>query len=143
MTSSKMPSRRQLKVARVIKEAVSDILRNQLNDPRVDGLISITEVDVSPDMRTCDVFLSILSPSEVAARDTFRAVVHATKYIQGEVGKRMTTRYFPALNFKEDVKVKKTLEVLKLIDQASSEYKDKDVEDNGQEDLENSDGGME
>jgi len=143
MTSSKMPSRRQLKVARVIKEVVSEIIRDQLNDPRIDGLISITEVDVSPDMRTCDIFLSILSSSDAAARDTFRAVVHATKYIQSELGKQMTMRYFPHLNFKEDVKVKKTLETLRLIDKATSEYKDKDPQHNQQDELENSDGDIE
>lgn len=127
----------------MIKEAISEILRNQLNDPRINGLISITEVDVSPDMRTADIFLSILSPSEVAARDTFRAVVHATGYIQAEVGKRMTSRYFPCLNFKEDKKVKKTLEILKLIDRASAEYKEEDIELSEQEDLEISDGNKE
>ena len=143
MTSRKLPSRRQEKVARVIKEAVSDIVRNQLNDPRIEGLVSVTEVDISPDLKTADVFLSVLASSETAARKTFSAISHATGYIQTEVGSRMTSKYFPRLNFCEDKKVKKTLETLKLIDQAAEELREKDAQRRDQEEFENSNGDQE
>ena len=130
-------------MARVIKEAVSDIVRNQLNDPRIEGLVSVTEVDISPDLKTADVFLSVLASSETAARKTFSAISHATGYIQTEVGSRMTSKYFPRLNFCEDKKVKKTLETLKLIDQAAEELREKDAQRRDQEEFENSNGDQE
>ena len=143
MASRKLPSRRQEKVARIIKEAVSDIIRNQLNDPRMDGLVSVTDVDISPDLKTADVFLSILATNDTAARKTFAAINHATGYIQTEVGSRMTSKYFPRLNFCEDKKVKKTLETLKLIDEAAQELREKDAQRIDQEDSENSNGDQE
>ncbi|MHC4355618.1 MAG: ribosome-binding factor A [Planctomycetota bacterium] len=61
-----MPTRRQEKVARVVKEAVSDAIANHLSDPRIEGLVSVTEVDVAPDMRTADVYVSILGKNEAS-----------------------------------------------------------------------------
>ena len=119
-----MPSRRQEKIARVIKEAASEIISNRLSDPRIEGLVSITEVDTSPDLRNATIYLSILAPDEKIAARTFEAITHAKGYIQTEIGRRMTTRYYPKLTILQDKKVKKTLETLKLIDQAAQEYSD-------------------
>ncbi|MHC4232192.1 MAG: ribosome-binding factor A, partial [Planctomycetota bacterium] len=57
-----MTSRRQYKIARVIRESVSKTILRGLSDPRINGLISVTEVDVSPDMKNATVYLSILTP---------------------------------------------------------------------------------
>ena len=121
-----MPSRRQERVARVIKESVSDSIRNHVSDPRINGMVSVTEVDVSPNLRKADVFLTILSPNDKARRRTFSAILHATKHIQTRLGKMMTTKFCPHLEFHEDVKFKKTLDVLNLIDETAKEYRDND-----------------
>ena len=132
-----MPSRRQEKICRVIKEAVSDIIQNRLSDPRIEGFVTVTEVDVSPDLKNADVFLSIMASEPKIAARTFTAITHATGHIQTEVGRRMTTKFFPKLTFKEDTKVKKTLETLKLIDEAAKEFHEKDAQRQNQQDSEN------
>lgn len=119
-----MPSRRQEKVARVIKESIGDIIQNRLSDPRIKGFITVTEVDVSPDLRKADVFVSIMAETETAARLTFRAIEHAAKHIQSLVAHKMTGKYLPSLHFHEDQKLKKTLETLKMIEEAADEFKD-------------------
>ncbi|MFA6176458.1 MAG: ribosome-binding factor A, partial [Phycisphaerae bacterium] len=58
-----MAQRRQERMARVVKEAVSDIVNNHLQDPRIEGFISITEVKIEPDLKKADVFLSIMGAS--------------------------------------------------------------------------------
>ena len=128
-----MPSRRQEKVCRVIKEGVSDIIRKKLNDPRIEGLVSVTEVDVSPDLKNADVYFSILAPDKKIAERTLEAINHAKGYIQTEVGRRMTTKYYPKLTIREDTKLKKTLETLKLIDEAAKELHEKDAQRQQQE----------
>lgn len=117
-----MPSRRQEKIARVIKEAASDIISNRLSDPRIEGLVSITEVDTSPDLKNATIYLSILAVDDKIAERTFEAITHARGFIQTEIGRRMTTKYYPKLTIRHDTKVKKTLETLKLIDQATEEF---------------------
>jgi ribosome-binding factor A len=121
-----MPSRRQEKVARVVRESVSDTISNRLNDPRIEGFVSVTEVDVSPDLRKAEVGLSILASSEAAGRRTFAAIEHARSHIQALLGERMTSKYCPRIQFHEDKKLKKTLETLNLIESVSKEFKEQD-----------------
>ena len=92
-----MPSRRQEKVARVIRESVSDTIANRLNDPRIEGFVSVTEVDMSPDLRNAYVFLSVMADDDTVRRRTFRAIEHATKYIQARLSHRMTSKFCPHL----------------------------------------------
>jgi ribosome-binding factor A len=116
------PSRRQEKVARVIRESVSDTIANRLNDPRIEGLVSITEVDVSPDLKNADVGLSILAANEHRQRQTFHAIQHATRHIQACLGRALTSKFCPRLRFHRDTKLHKTLDTLRLIDAAAREY---------------------
>jgi ribosome-binding factor A len=117
-----MPSRRQQKIARVIKESVSQTIQMRLADPRITGLVSVTEVDISPDSKQATVSLSIMAEDEKHRQQTFGAIQHAAGRIQGQLGHDLTGRSCPHLTFKEDEKVKKTLETLRLIEQAQQEY---------------------
>lgn len=126
MSGRTEPSRRQEKVARVIRESVSDTIANHLNDPRIKGIVSITEVDISPDLRNAQVSLSIMAPDEKAQRRTFDAICHATRHIQSRLGSALTSKYCPHLHFIQDEKLKKTLETLNLIDAVSKELHEKD-----------------
>ena len=120
--TKKMVSRRQHKIARVILESVSKTILNRLSDPRVNGLISVTEVDVSPDMKNATVYLSILTPENRGQDTIFEAVCHAVGHIQHQLGFELTGKCCPKLQFKQDQKVKKTLETLRLIEEAEHEY---------------------
>ena len=132
-----MPSRRQQKVARVIKESVSDTICNRLSDPRIKGIVSVTEVDVSPDMRNADVFLSIMAESETQRKMTFTAIEHATGKIQAQLKRKMTSKYCPKVHVREDTKLKNTLETLRLIEEAASEYRARDEQVSGEGESEN------
>jgi len=117
-----MASRRQQKVARVIRESVSKTILTGLSDPRVHGLISVTEVDVSPDMKNATVYLSILTPENRGQDTIFEAMCHANAHFQHELSGELTGKCCPKLKFKQDQKVKKTLETLRLIEEAEHEY---------------------
>ncbi|MBN1456965.1 MAG: 30S ribosome-binding factor RbfA [Sedimentisphaerales bacterium] len=121
-----MPSRRQEKVARIIKESVSDSIANHLSDPRIEGLISITEVDISPNLRKADVYVSIMAADEKTQNRTFAAIEHAAKHIQTRLGHKMTSKFCPHLEFHQDEKFKKTIETLNLIDEAAKEFRQKE-----------------
>ena len=124
-----MPTRRQEKVARVVKEVVCDAVANHLNDPRIEGLVSVTKVDMAPDLRSADVYLSIFGSDETAQNKTFIAITHARSRIQSLLAGRLQCKFCPVLQFHRDEKLKKTLETMKLIDQAANELKKKDSVD--------------
>lgn len=124
-----MTSRRQQKIARVIRESVSKTILRGLSDPRVKGLISVTEVDVSPDMKNATVYLSILTPENRGQDTIFEAVCHAASHFQHQLSGELTGKCCPQLQFKQDQKVKKTLETLRLIEQAEHEYSGHPLQD--------------
>lgn len=113
-----MATRRQEKVARIIKESVSDCITNHLSDPRIEGLISVTKVDISPDLRNVDVFISVFGKDEAAQNKTFNAITHATKRIQAFMAHNLNSKFCPVLHLKYDENFKKTLETMRLIDEA-------------------------
>ena len=113
-----MKSRRQEKVARIIKESVSDCIHNHLSDPRIEGLVSVTQVDISPDLRNVDVYISVFGKDETSQNKTFDAIVHAAKRIQTFMARDLQSRFCPILHFKKDENFKKTLETMRLIDEA-------------------------
>ncbi|MBM4026827.1 MAG: 30S ribosome-binding factor RbfA [Planctomycetes bacterium] len=123
-----MPTRRQEKVARVIREVVSDAIANHLSDPRITGFVSVTRVDVTPDLRSADVYLSILAPDDTAKELTFTAITHARTRIQSFLAEALESKFCPVLRFQQDEQFRKTLEVMKLIDQVASERQKKDTD---------------
>jgi ribosome-binding factor A len=114
-----MQSRRQEKLASIIREAVSDVLLRGLGDPRVEGVISVTEVKMTPDMRTADVFISIMSAKDPTGKKCFDGIRHASGYIQSQVASYINMRFCPVLQFHLDEKIKKVMETMRLIDEAN------------------------
>jgi ribosome-binding factor A len=121
-----MPTRRQEKVARVVKEAVSDAIANHLGDPRIEGLVSVTRVEMAADLRSASVYVSIFGKDDASQNSTFTAITHARSRIQSLLAGRMQSKFCPVLRFHKDEKLKKTLETMKLIDQAVGELDEKE-----------------
>ncbi|MBE3142551.1 MAG: 30S ribosome-binding factor RbfA [Planctomycetes bacterium] len=124
-----MPTRRQEKIARVVKEAVSDAIANHLSDPRIEAFVSVTRVEVSADMRIADVYLSMFGGTETAQNKTFAAILHARSRIQTVLAEQSQSRFCPVINIHRDENFKKSLEIMKLIDGLAAEFKDKDSVD--------------
>jgi ribosome-binding factor A len=136
-----MPTRRQEKAARVVRDVVSEAIANHLNDPRLKGLISVTRVEMLPDLRSADVYLSFFAQSEADKARGFEAVNHARKRIQSLLGDALESKFCPVLRFHMDEQFHKTLEVMRLIDEVSNERRKEtgepdDLEDPGEPEVE-------
>ena len=112
----------------MVKEGVSDAIAHHLSDPRIEGFVSVTRVDMATDLRNADVYVSIFGRDESAQNKTFSAITHAKNRIQSLVAGRLQSKFCPVLHFYRDEKFKKTLETMKLIDQAVSELEKEDPE---------------
>ena len=115
-----MATRRQEKVARVVKETVSEAIAHHLSDPRIEGFVSVTRVEMSPDLRNANVYLSIFGKNEVSQNKTFMAITHAKSRIQSIVAGALSSKFCPVLHIYMDEKFKKTLDIMNLIDKAVS-----------------------
>lgn len=124
-----MATRRQEKVARVVKEGVSNAIAHHLSDPRIEGFVSVTRVDMAANLRNADVYVSIFGGNKAAQNKTFAAITHAKSRIQSLVAGKLQSKFCPVLHFYRDEKFKKALEIMKLIDQTASEPEKEDPEE--------------
>lgn len=111
-----------------MKEAVSDAIANHLNDPRIEGFVSVTRVEVTADLRNASVFVSVFGGTQATQNKTFAAITHARSRIQALVAGQVQTKFCPVLRFFTDEKFKKTLETMELIDKAVKELEQRDAE---------------
>ncbi len=113
----------------MVKEGVSDAISHHLSDPRIEGFVSVTRVEMAADLRNADVYVSIFGKDESAQNKTFAAIIHAKSRIQSLVAGKLQSKFCPVLHFYSDEKFKKTLETMKLIDQAVGELEKEDPEE--------------
>lgn len=85
----------------VLREELASILSTEIKDPRVSGLVSITGVQASPDLRRAKVYVSIMGPSEDQAV-TVATLKAATGFIRRLVAERVPLRFVPELEFQLD-----------------------------------------
>ncbi len=110
-------SRRTERVNDLLREEISDLLLREIKDPRVGGLVTITEVDVSPDLRRAKVYVSVLGSDEEKT-GTFRALGAAGHFVERELRKRLTIRRIPELAFLPDDSIARGARILSLLDEA-------------------------
>ena len=112
---------RQQKVASQIKRAVSLILARDMADPRLNALITVTGVDVTPDLREARVRVSILQVSGPPPATIIQGLHSAAGNIQAELASALPLRYAPRLSFILDESLKKQAEILKKLDAQAAE----------------------
>jgi len=115
----KKGGRRGRRVASVIREVVSRVLVTELSDPRM-GLVTVTGVDVSADLRIADVRVSVLGEAK-ARNQCMEAIAHSRGHIQQRVADAIDMKYCPLLRFHLDDSVKKSVAVSALIAKARAE----------------------
>jgi ribosome-binding factor A len=116
--SGQQPEARSQRLQRIEHEIVrelSEIVHEQLKDPRV-GFVTITGAHVSPDLRTARVFASPLG-DERTARQTMRGLQSAAGFLSAELGKRLQTRNTPTLTFTRDTSIERGVRVTTMIDE--------------------------
>ena len=98
---SKTIPARGLRIADQIQRDLTEIIAFELKDPRV-GMITITEVQITPDYAHAKVFFTMLSDDVEAIQNTVAGLTTAAGYIRGQLGKRLHIHTLPALHFTHD-----------------------------------------
>jgi ribosome-binding factor A len=113
-------SRRTERVNDLIRDELSDLLLREINDPRLGGLISITRVEVSPDLANARVFVSVMAGEE-EKKQALKALTAASGFMHRELKKRIEIRKIPFLQFRLDTSIEEGAEVLSLLDKVHDE----------------------
>lgn len=93
-----MGRQRRQRVAEEIKKEVSEIIRFELKDPGLEGMTSITDVEVSGDLRYAKIFVSIYANKEEQEK-ALKILQKASGFIRSEIGKRIRLRHVPEIEF--------------------------------------------
>jgi ribosome-binding factor A len=104
---------RKQQVESLLKRTISELLVRKVSDPRIEGMVSVTSVDVSPDLSQATVRVSIL-PSK-HEKTTVAGLNHAASYIHGLVRKAVSLRTVPHLTFRLDSELKRQAAVIEAI----------------------------
>lgn len=110
------------RLAEEFKKEISDIIQNEIKDPRV-GFVSIINVQVSGDLRHAKVFVSILG-NDHDIDDTMAALKNATGFVRREVARRVQLRYTPEIVFVYDDSIVYGAKISKLLHEVISEGND-------------------
>ena len=95
-----MAGHRSDRVGALLQSALSELLLRGVKDPRV-GMVTITGVKLSPDLKHASVYISTLGDDEAHAR-TLAGLASARTYLQSQVGRRLGLRFTPELRFEID-----------------------------------------
>ena len=93
-----VPGHRHERIAEEIRHEVGIMLEGELKDPRILGLVTVTEVRVSAGLKQARVFVSVLG-SESEQQSTLKGLVAAAGYVRLEIGQRLQLRRGPEIHF--------------------------------------------
>ncbi|MBM3119114.1 MAG: 30S ribosome-binding factor RbfA [Chloroflexi bacterium] len=112
-------TRRTERISSLIQQEISDLLREQINDPRLASLISVTRVSTSPDLRHAKVFVSTLG-DEANKSEILQGFAAASGFLRRQLANRLRIKHMPELSFHLDDSIERGAEVLRLIEQVTS-----------------------
>ena len=93
-------SNRMDKINEELRKELSIIIDTDLKNPHITGMISVTKVKTSPDLRYARVYISLLNCKNV--KETFDGLKSASGFMRTELAKRVNLRYTPELRFEID-----------------------------------------
>jgi ribosome-binding factor A len=111
----KKKSGRPQKLGDLIQREVSDLIRLEVRDPRV-GMITITSVDVSPDMTHAKIYFTVLEKDKL--QDTLEGLKRSAGFLRAQLAKRVQMYTTPELRFLYDESVERGDRLSRLIDAA-------------------------
>jgi ribosome-binding factor A len=110
-----MPAKRSDRVGALLQSAIAELLLRDVKDPRI-GLVTVTGVELSPDLRHARVFVSVVGDAPTRAR-ALQGLASARPYLQSHAGKRLGLRFTPELRFAIDPTIDRAARIEDLLRQ--------------------------
>ena len=98
-----------------VQKALSDIIRSELKDPRIHPMTSVVLVQVTPDLKYCKAYISVLGDQK-AQEDTLKGLQSAEGYIRRELARTINMRNTPEITFILDQSIEYGVNMSKMID---------------------------
>lgn len=112
-----------------VKRELSNIIRGEIKDPRINPMTSVVEVEVAPDLKTAKAYISVLG-DEQSQKDTLAGLKSAEGYIRRALARTINLRNTPEIRFVMDQSIEYGVNMSKLIDDVNR--KEHEGEENDQ-----------
>ena len=106
-----------------VQRELSDIIRLGIKDPRIHPMTTVVSVEVTPDLKFCKAYISILGDEE-AGKATLQGLKSAEGYIRRELARRVNLRNTPEVKFILDQSIEYGVNMSKLIDELTKDIKE-------------------
>ena len=103
-----------------VKKALSVIIRDEIKDPRVAPMTTVTRVMVAPDLKTAKIYISVLGTHE-EAEETMQGLRSAGGFIRKQLASSVNLRNTPELHFLKDDSIEYAIHISSLIDQMNQQ----------------------
>ena len=114
----------------VLKE-LSNIIRSEIKDPRINPMTSVVAVEVAPDLKTCKAYISVLG-DEKSQKDTITGLKSAEGYIRRQLARTVNLRNTPEIRFILDQSSEYGINMAKRIDEVTEHDNKMHVEESSE-----------
>ena len=111
----------------VLRE-LSNIIRGEIKDPRINPMTSVVAVEVAPDLKTAKAYISVLG-DEQSQKDTLAGLKSAEGYIRRELARSINLRNTPQITFILEQSIEYGVKMSKMIDDVTKDIPERDDED--------------
>jgi ribosome-binding factor A len=108
-----MPAKRSDRVGALLQSAIAELLLRDVKDPRI-GLVTVTGIELSSDLKHARVFVSVVGDAPTRAR-ALQGLGSARPYLQSQAGKRLGLRFTPELRFEIDPSIDRAARIEDLL----------------------------
>lgn len=109
-----------------VQREISEIIRAGIKDPRIHPMTSVVSVEVTPDLKFCKVYISVLGDEE-AGKSTIAGLKSAEGYVRRELARRVNLRNTPELRFILDQSIEYGVNMSRLIDQVTKDLHEEET----------------
>lgn len=108
----------------VLRE-LSNIIRGEIKDPRINPMTSVVAVEVAPDLKSCKAYISVLGDEE-SQKNTIKGLRSAEGFIRTKLAKSINLRNTPEITFVLDQSIEYGVNMSHLIDEVTAGLKDEE-----------------
>ncbi len=109
-----MQKDRNAAISAEFKRVLSDIIRNDIKDPRESEMASVTHVEISKDLKYAKAYISVFDTDKLK-KSTIETLTHAEHFIKNEIGERLRIRRLPEITFLLDTSIEYSSKISEML----------------------------
>ena len=117
-------SMKNMRINEEVHRELSNIIRSEIKDPRINPMTSVVAVEVAPDLKSAKAYISVLG-DEKSQKDTLAGLTSAEGYIRRELAKSVNLRNTPQIRFIMDQSIEYGVNMSKMIDDVCEQEESK------------------